>query len=338
MDKKISIVTPYLSPKEYLEDFFNSCLKQTYQNIEIILIDNASNDGGWSEIQRFSKLDKRIRSFRFDVNKGAPYARNFAIYKALGDFVYFLDADDFFYDLHVLENLVTTISDDVHFIYGDAIKLDQQTQKMTHLNQRLEDYHDRILNIVNRCPLGCTALFRKSFFDYAMWDEADICCQEVNMMVSGVIRGAKYQYLPTPVVVAREHNSVNRITYKNQGKHRKKISELFLKFESELRTINNWDQKKAIFFSYQFCSMSTFLFRYAKDNKDQEIAFQLWKRVDKCQLRRSESFKFLSWVGISFLSNAWLAAKIWKLRDKITEFNQMFLKRQWFKNLSREHS
>ena len=47
-----------------------SALKQTYQNIEIILIDNASNDGGWSEIQRFSKLDKRIHSFRFDTNKG----------------------------------------------------------------------------------------------------------------------------------------------------------------------------------------------------------------------------------------------------------------------------
>jgi len=95
MNKKISIVVPvYKVPYELLEQCIKSLINQTYKNIEIILVDDGSPDDCPKICDKFSKLDDRIIVIH-QKNKGLAGARNAGQKKATGEYITFVDGDDF---------------------------------------------------------------------------------------------------------------------------------------------------------------------------------------------------------------------------------------------------
>jgi teichuronic acid biosynthesis glycosyltransferase TuaG len=90
----ISIVTPIYNTELYLEDCLNSVLSQTYQNWEMILIDDCSTDSSVSIAEQFSKKDSRFKLLRNSENKGSGITRNSGIDFAKGKYLCFLDSDD----------------------------------------------------------------------------------------------------------------------------------------------------------------------------------------------------------------------------------------------------
>ena len=89
--KKVSIVIPLYNTEEYVQLALESALAQTYQNLEIIVVDDGSTDGGVNICRKFT--DKRIRIIQ-QANRGLSGARNTGIRNAEGEYVAFLDADD----------------------------------------------------------------------------------------------------------------------------------------------------------------------------------------------------------------------------------------------------
>ena len=90
---KISIIIPVYNAENYLSSCINSILKQTYYNWEIIIVDDGSTDNSKSIYTKFAEEDKRIKFF-YQKNKGVSAARNLGIEMAKGDYIVFVDADD----------------------------------------------------------------------------------------------------------------------------------------------------------------------------------------------------------------------------------------------------
>lgn len=90
----VSIITPVYQAERYIEQTILSVLAQSYQNWEMILVDDCSNDSSASIIKEYAEKDKRIKYCRLDKNSGAAVARNKAINSALGEYLAFLDSDD----------------------------------------------------------------------------------------------------------------------------------------------------------------------------------------------------------------------------------------------------
>jgi len=91
----ISIVMPLYNSREYLEETIRSVLAQTYQEWELLIVDDCSNDGSYELALEFFKKEKRIHLFRMPSNSGGPAApRNHGIQNASGEYIAFLDADD----------------------------------------------------------------------------------------------------------------------------------------------------------------------------------------------------------------------------------------------------
>lgn len=91
MERLVSVVMPFFSGKEWLKEAVDSVLNQTYQNIELLLI----NDGSKEDISDFlNKYENRIRYF-YKENGGAATARNLGIREAKGDYIAFMDSDDY---------------------------------------------------------------------------------------------------------------------------------------------------------------------------------------------------------------------------------------------------
>jgi CDP-glycerol glycerophosphotransferase len=91
---KVSIIIPVYNTELYLDECLISATNQTLQEIEIIVINDASSDNSLAIIKKFQNQDPRIKLIDFTENKGNGYGRNEAIKQATGDYILFLDSDD----------------------------------------------------------------------------------------------------------------------------------------------------------------------------------------------------------------------------------------------------
>jgi len=92
--EKVSIVVPVYNMGEKIEICVQSLIKQTYENIEIILVDDGSNDDSFKHCLQLEKMDPRIIALHTE-NCGSGPARNFGLENASGRYIYFPDADDY---------------------------------------------------------------------------------------------------------------------------------------------------------------------------------------------------------------------------------------------------
>lgn len=90
----VSIVTPVYNAERFLEETILSVLNQTYENFELILVNDCSKDSSINIIEKFMKKDTRIKLINLKENGGAARARNIGIQAANGKYLAFLDSDD----------------------------------------------------------------------------------------------------------------------------------------------------------------------------------------------------------------------------------------------------
>ncbi|NOZ45189.1 MAG: glycosyltransferase [Chlorobi bacterium] len=129
---KFSIIIPTYNRAEFIEKTINSVLNQTYENFEIIIVDDGSTDNTKEIVTSIN--DKRIKYYRKEnAERGA--ARNFGVKKAQGDYITFLDSDDVLYPIHFQEayNLI----------------LSNNTPNIFHLAYEIKSENGKILNKIN---------------------------------------------------------------------------------------------------------------------------------------------------------------------------------------------
>ena len=106
---KVSIIIPVYNASKYLEHSLSCAISQTYKDIEILLIENGSTDNSLDICKKYSDLDRRVSIFVAEGNVGAGVARNIGIENATGDYICFLDADDW-YENTLIEKLIASVS------------------------------------------------------------------------------------------------------------------------------------------------------------------------------------------------------------------------------------
>ena len=92
--KLVSVIIPYYKKKKYIADALKSVLKQTYNNLEILIIYDDPNKEDLGHVNNLCLSDRRIKLIINDKNIGAGKSRNIGIEKSNGQFIAFLDADD----------------------------------------------------------------------------------------------------------------------------------------------------------------------------------------------------------------------------------------------------
>ncbi len=106
----VSVIVPVFNTSKYLKKCIKSILEQSYKNLEILIIDDGSTDGSFEICEKLKKKDNRIKIFHKN-NGGLSSARNVGLKKATGDFVCFIDSDDWVEKDYVL-TLLETIGED----------------------------------------------------------------------------------------------------------------------------------------------------------------------------------------------------------------------------------
>ena len=92
--KKVSVIVPAYNVEKYIDECLSSIVNQTYSNLEIVLIDDGSLDKTGEKCAAWAALDKRIK-FIPQENQGSSGARNTGLLNSSGDYLMFVDSDDF---------------------------------------------------------------------------------------------------------------------------------------------------------------------------------------------------------------------------------------------------
>ena len=91
----ISVIIPVFNVEKYLFTCLNSVLRQTYQDFEIICVDDASTDSSLGILEYFVQKDSRVKILKNEINRGPGFSRNLGLEAAKGKYISFLDGDDF---------------------------------------------------------------------------------------------------------------------------------------------------------------------------------------------------------------------------------------------------
>lgn len=93
-DTKISVVLPVYNAVAFIDDAINSVLTQTFEQFELIIVDDASNDGSTLKLSEWKEKDQRISVITFQTNQGVSAARNIGMAQAKTSLIALIDADD----------------------------------------------------------------------------------------------------------------------------------------------------------------------------------------------------------------------------------------------------
>jgi glycosyltransferase involved in cell wall biosynthesis len=137
---KVSVIVPFYNVEKYLSKCLDSVINQTLKEIEIICINDGSTDTSLKIALDCAEKDSRIRVISQN-NRGVSVARNVGIHIATGEYVYYLDGDDYL-ELDALEELYHRAKDDnLDIVYFDAVSFKSKNDKLE--NTLSDDYYIR---------------------------------------------------------------------------------------------------------------------------------------------------------------------------------------------------
>ena len=174
----ISVIIPVYNVRMYLKKCIESIIHQTYGNLEILIVDDGSDDGSEAICDQYGEQDHRIKVFHKD-NGGLASARNYGLQYAGGDYIGFVDSDDYI-DAGMYEHLIDVMYEEV-----DLASCGLREEYVRRYRRRyLASNFTRGYQIMNNCEAMrelllsrafnfsvCNKLFKKRVFDNITFPE-----------------------------------------------------------------------------------------------------------------------------------------------------------------------
>lgn len=197
---KFSIIIPAYNVADYLENCVESILKQTYDNYEIIIVDDGSTDETGKVADELLKQSKQINVVH-QSNGGASKARNTGMKRATGDYILFLDGDDFWSDSHFLKQIASELTiklvDVIIFGYSYYYDNEIKESPISRLKDLGEATNYGLFNGPNWNKCISKKLINKglSFPEDLVSEDSLYCSSIMKMMKSfSVITSTQYMY------------------------------------------------------------------------------------------------------------------------------------------------
>lgn len=179
MKSLVSIITPSYNSEKFIAKAIESVLAQTYQNWEMIIVDDKSQDNSIEIIETYIEKDRRIRLIKLKKNTGVAFARNQAIQESKGSYIAFLDSDDLWLSEKLEKQLFFMIENNYLFTYLGYEKINKNGVVIGRVNA---PYKTSYYDLLKTCYPGCsTVMLDVNFFgkiytplntkreDYALW-------------------------------------------------------------------------------------------------------------------------------------------------------------------------
>lgn len=233
MDPKISVIVPVYNVENYVEKSLQSLFDQTYKNIEIIIVDDCSTDNSKSIIENLIKDRKNIIFFSNKKNSGLSFTRNEALKQATGDYIGYIDSDDYI-PKNYYESLMNTILANKADIAVCDIKSVYEKSGQV-LRSKCGSSENTKIDFVNNglAASACNKLFKKSIISKYKFSEGKVN-EDLAVILPILINSKKVSY--------DENTFYNYVQRENsiQNSHlSEKRFDIFYGVEETLKRIKN---------------------------------------------------------------------------------------------------
>ena len=197
----VSVIIPYYKKKEYITSSINSVLKQSYKNLELIIIYDDSNHEDLITLNKLKKKDKRIKIFINKKNIGAGLSRNKGIKLSKGKFIAFLDSDDLWSS--------NKLKKQIFFMKKNKIKI-------SHTSYYIINYNNKIIGqrkakdlshmqLLRSCDIGLSTIILdkrliknnikfasiKTKEDYVLWLQITLSEKKIYALLNNLTKWRK---------------------------------------------------------------------------------------------------------------------------------------------------
>ena len=237
---KFSIIMPVYNVEKYVEKAIRSVMNQTYKNFELIVVNDGTKDNSMDIIKKLQKEDKRIKIFNKD-NGGLSSARNFGLKYATGEYVCFVDSDDYVYAnyLEVLYNEILNKESDL-IIFGYNVDVVDSNEIILKEFDILENYQE--FNKKNKLYFENVSMIGYAWnkcFKRSIIEENNLTYEEGTSYIEDIIFNCDFIKKCTNIIiipniiyhyVQRERETLGRKSYNN-------MLELDLRYSEKLKQI-----------------------------------------------------------------------------------------------------
>lgn len=202
---KVSIITPSYNSAKYISETIESVLSQTYNNWEMIIVDDMSSDNSNEIIGEYIKKDSRIRLITLESNSGPAIARNRAIKESKGRYIAFLDSDDVWHPMKLEKQLdfmktngLSITYSSYHTIDGNGEKINTRHAKenITYNDMLKSNFIGNLTGIYDTAKIGKIYMDSTGHEDYALW----LTIMKKVKITNGIVEPlAGYRILPGSV-------------------------------------------------------------------------------------------------------------------------------------------
>lgn len=193
---KVSIITACYNSEKTIEETIRSVAKQTYNNIEYIIIDGASTD---KTVEIIDKYKDRVNIFISEPDTGVYNAMNKGIESAIGDLLFFLNADDVFINELVVKRFVEELrKTSAGLLLGNILMLNRYTGEMYYEDHKIVDK----IRLMTSSIFHPATFFRKETFEkYGLYNENNKIVSDYEWFVNYFQNGGDYKYIDSPVSI-----------------------------------------------------------------------------------------------------------------------------------------
>ena len=149
----VSIITPTYNSERFIAETIVSVQAQTYQDWEMIIVDDCSTDKTAEIVASFQEKDSRIKYFYNSTNKGSALSRNLALQKAKGKWIAFLDSDDLWHPEKLEKQIEFMTKNNYHFSYTNYCEIDENSKETGILITGPKVITDKLM--IAYCWPGC---------------------------------------------------------------------------------------------------------------------------------------------------------------------------------------
>lgn len=216
----VSVVMPVYNASRFLRQAIESVLSQTYQNLELIAVDDCSTDDSLQILREYQNRDERLHVIAGETNQGVSRVRNRGIQEAKGKYIALLDSDDVWVNTKLERQVALLIDEKAEVAYCSVDFIDEQDKRLkSFIVPASTDYREMLV----RCFFICSTVvveagllkahpFRSDFYheDLLLW-------LELLALPVKVVGEPSVQALYRQIAGSRSNNKLNA------AKHRWKI-------------------------------------------------------------------------------------------------------------------
>lgn len=287
MNKKISVIVAVYNTEKYVERCLNSLLNQTYQNLEIIVVEDDSTDNSKEVLKKYSHNDK-VKLIYNKKNSGLSYSRNVGLENATGSYIGYIDSDDYV-DLDYYEKLMQSIIDSKAEIAICDIKVVDEDTNTEVISRCCNNDEFTVYNVVDNglAASACNKLFKKELISKYKFAEGKVN-EDIAVVIPTIVNAKMITYAKTYYYYVQRGGSIQ-----NSGFSDKRF-DIFYGVKTTLERIkDNKDYESlrdAIVFNQLIVLLIYVIPKEKNWNRRKEILKKYNELVYEYQIRQNHNF------------------------------------------------